>query len=97
MSYEIFIEKKVGKFLKNIEKKQKRQSEKILFFLHNILKNSSDPCSLPNAKKLQGFMDNRYRWRLGDYRIIGRIENNAFKIIQIIKITKRDDSTYRGL
>lgn len=39
--------------------------------------------------------DNRYRWRLGDYRIIGIVENNTFKLIQIIKIAKRDENTYR--
>ncbi|MCM1222010.1 MAG: hypothetical protein NC548_46810 [Lachnospiraceae bacterium] len=97
MNYKILIDKKADKFLKSLEKTQKRDFEKMLFFLHNILENASDPCTLPNARKLQGFSDNRYRWRLGDYRVIGKVGNGEFKIIQIIKIAKRDDSTYKGL
>ena len=58
------------------------------------LQSIPNPTALPNAKKLQGF-SNRYRWRIGDYRIIGIIENGEFKIIEIIKIAKRDDNTYK--
>lgn len=97
MSYKILIEKKAEKFLKSLEKGQSREHDKIIYFLHNTLKNANNPCTLPNAKHLQGFNDNRYRWRLGDYRIIGKAQNGEFKIIQIIKISKRDDRTYKDL
>nr|WP_321431599.1 hypothetical protein [uncultured Campylobacter sp.] len=96
MSYEILIDKKADKFLKNLQKGQKKEFEKIVFFLNDILKNTDEPYNLPNSKKLQGFTDNRYRWRLNNYRIIGKIINGEFKIIQIIKISKRDESTYKN-
>lgn len=97
MSYKIIIEKRADKSLKSITKRQRKWGERINFFINNSLQNAENPCTLPNCKKLQGFNDNRYRWRLGDYRIIGIVENEEFKIIQIIKISKRDDSTYKGL
>lgn len=96
MSFEIFISKKADKELKKIAKSNKEAHLDIVIFIEKKL-TSENPCALPNAKHLQGFNDNRYRWRLGEYRIIGIVENGKTKIIQIIKIAKRDDSTYKGL
>ena len=31
------------------------------------------------------------------YRIIGNIEKNEFYIVEIVKIDKRDDKTYKNL
>ena len=53
--------------------------------------------ALYQIKHLQGFNDNRYRWRIGEYRIIGIVENGKTKIIKVIKIDKRDSTTYKGL
>lgn len=52
MSFEILIEKKVEKFLKNLEKGQSKEHDKIIYFLYNTLKNTENPCTLPNAKHL---------------------------------------------
>lgn len=97
MSYKIEYEKKVVKFLKKLAKSTPKDFFKIDTFLNEILTNCENPCTLPNAKHLQGFNDNRYRWRLGDYRIIGIIKNDTFQLIQVIKISKRDENTYKGL
>lgn len=51
------------------------------------LEESKQPKNLPNAKKMQGF-DELYRWRIGNYRIIGLVKDKEL-IIQIIKISAR--------
>ena len=94
---QIIVEKKVTKFLKKLAKSAPQAYIKIIDFLKDDLSNANNPCILANAKHLQGFSDKRYRWRLGDYRIIGIVERDKFYIIQIIKIAKRDDNTYKDL
>lgn len=95
MTYEIIYDKNVIKFLDKLAKSNPRKFKGINYFLTNILPKTENPAKLANAKYLKGYDDNRYRWRLGDYRIIGIVENNTFKLIQIIKIAKRDENTYR--
>lgn len=68
-----------------------------LISLGGKLSKVDNPCLLKNAKHLIGYTDNRYRWRLGQYRIIGIVKNNEFKIIEIVKIDKKDDKTYKKL
>lgn len=97
MSCKISIDKKCNKFLQKMAKSTKREYVKIFNFIYNDLSTVPNPCMLPNARHLSGFSDNRYRWKLGDYRIIGIVENGEFCIIKIIKIAKRDDNTYKGL
>lgn len=97
MSFEIKYEKKCVKFLKKLVKSAPKEFFKIDSFLNEILAVDENPCKLINAKHLQGYTDNRYRWRLGEYRIIGIVENGETKIIQVIKISKRDENTYKGL
>ncbi|MCD8204442.1 MAG: hypothetical protein LUC16_01250 [Coprobacillus sp.] len=95
MSYEIIIDKKAEKYLNNLTKGQPKEHFRLDTFIYETLAKAENPCMLPNAKHLQGFRDNRYRWRLGDYRIIGIVKNGEFKIIKIIKISKKDDNTYK--
>ena len=97
MGCKVNYDKKVIKYLKKLAKSAPKEYVKISRFLNKKLPDSENPCLLPNAKHLSGFNDNRYRWRLGDYRIIGIVENETFFVVQVIKISKRDDSTYKGL
>jgi len=96
MSFNVVLENKCNRFLKKLAKSNAKSFKLIVSFLEK-LENQENPCTLPNAKHLQGFNDNRYRWRIGEYRIIGIVENGEMKIIQVIKIAKRDDNTYKGL
>lgn len=97
MSYKITLKKQVSKFLDKLEKSTPSEHSKIVIFLNEKLATSDNPCLLPNATHLQGYNDNRYRWRLGNYRIIGIVNNGEFTVIEIIKIARRDDRTYKGL
>ena len=86
------IEKRADKFLNNLlSGNQQRIALSIFDFLYSQLPNlDSDPRFLPNAKHLKGFDDNRYRWRFGNYRVIGKINSNGeITIIHIIEITHR--------
>lgn len=97
MSYKIEIEREVDKFMTKLAKGQPKIHAKIDIFINEILANEESPCDLPNAKHLQDFKDNRWRWRLGNYRIIAKVINGELKIIKIIRVAKRDENTYKGL
>ena len=97
MSYEITLKKQVSKFLDKLEKSAPSEHSKIIIFLNEKLSTSDNPCLLSNATHLQGYNDNRYRWRLGNYRIIGIVNNGEFQVIEIIKIARRNEHTYKGL
>ena len=52
------------------------------------------PCTLPNAKKLQG-IDNGWRWRVGTYRVLGTVDSGRV-VIEIFKVSHRRE-VYRNL
>lgn len=90
MSYNITIDTKANLFLKKLAKTAPKNFEKIDNFLLR-LESIQEPLKLPNCTKLVAFSDNRYRWRLGNHRIIAIIAKNQ---IQIIHIAKKDEKTY---
>lgn len=92
----IIITHKVDKYLKRQSKGDMRGIDKVKQFLELYLATAQNPLSLPNCKKLTGYV-NLWRWRVGNYRIIAEVTNNNELIIKIIEIDKKDDSTYKGL
>lgn len=82
------------KYLLKQKKGDLRGVVKIEIFINEYLKPSQNPLNLRNCKKIANATDNRWRWSVGDYRIIGVIVNNEVQILQIIEIDKRDDKTY---
>lgn len=92
MKYSIEITPSVEKWFDKFNRANPKQAKKIVKFIEENLATSENPCFLSNAKKLSGFSDNRYRWRLGNYRIIGIVKNDEFKLIQIIKIAHRQEA-----
>lgn len=97
MSCNVTLDKRPKKFLEKLAKSVTKEYLKIVTFLDNELPNCENPCALPNAKHLQGFSDNRWRWKLGEYRIIGIVKADTIFFIQVIRIAKRSDRTYKGL
>lgn len=81
------------KFLSKLLKSNVRDGSKINLFIDKM-RNNENPCALPNAKKLSGFNDNRYRWALGNWRVIGTVKNGEITIITIIEIARRNSTTY---
>ena len=97
MSYKVKIKDKCVKYLKKLAESAPKDFILIDKFIHNKLEVDENPCRFSNATHLSGYNDNRYRWRIGNYRIIGIVNNGEFKVIEIIKIAKRDERTYKGL
>ncbi len=79
---------KIEKFLKSLSKTEKE----LFFLLMNQLE--KDFTKLPNIKKLKN-TKNLYRIRIGKYRII--FKNYINKKTEIVRISKRDDQTYKNL
>lgn len=91
----IELKSNVKKYLEKLLKSNFKQSVKIKNFL-TLLESFENPFILSNCKKIESADDNRWRWRVGEYRIIGIIEkDNDIKIILVIKIDKKDDNTYK--
>lgn len=98
MSCKIELESKATFFLKKLAKKAPNDYARLYEFLQDDLANCGNPCILKNAKHLTGFIENYYRWKISFYRIIGvvtKLENGY--LIQIVKIDKRKEDTYKGL
>lgn len=98
MSCKIELESKATFFLKKLAKKALQDYVKLYEFLQDDLANCENPCVIAKARHLTGFTENYYRWRIGEYRIIGivtKLENGY--LIQVAKIDKRKEDTYKGL
>ena len=94
MKYSILITNKALKELEKIQKSAPNEADRILA-LFEILKISDTPHLLPNAKKLQGYQkENYYRWRIGNYRVIGYIQHSEL-VIKIVKVATRQEAYKR--
>jgi len=83
MSYQLILLPRAEKELKKLPKKEFLKIDEI------ILQLADNP--RPNGcKKLQGIADT-YRVRVGDYRILYRIEDDRL-IIEVIRIANRKDA-----
>lgn len=85
-------------FLKKLAKKAPQDFTKLYSFLSIDLANCENPCLIAQAKHLTGFDENYYRWRISSYRIVGivmKLENNY--LIQIVKISRHNEKTYKNL
>lgn len=78
---------KIEKFLRHLRKKE----QEAVFLIMMQLK--KDFRSVPNLKPLVG-KQGWYRVRIGNYRLIFTVEQGQ---VEIKRITKRDEQTYRNL
>ena len=93
MAYKVILQKSADKELGKISKGDKAGYLGVIAFLDR-LKDEKQPQLLKNARKMQAYNDNRYRWRVGNYRVIGLIRDKEL-IIEIIKISTREGA-YKG-
>lgn len=84
--YKVIYSKNSVRDLKKIDKKiAQRIIKKIDFFSEQTNAGSF-------AKKLKGFEDDKYRFRVGDYRVIFKIDvNGEIRILLILNIKHRKD------
>jgi mRNA interferase RelE/StbE len=87
--FEIYLSNAALKAFKNLDKRIVGKAKKALI----TLKISPLPIKEYDIKKVEG-ADDIYRLRISRYRIVYRIDWGR-KEINIIKIDKRDENTYR--
>ncbi len=77
-------------FVKKIVKTQyKKLYKKIVDYVYPMLKRN--PYFGPNIKRLKGNFSDFYRYRIGDYRLFYKIENDNI-LIFIVDIKHRKDA-----
>ncbi|PAF47028.1 hypothetical protein BKH43_08280 [Helicobacter sp. 13S00401-1] len=86
---QVILTKKADKEFTKILRSDKRNGLRIQNFMDEVLKTSDNPTLLINCKKLQNAV-NTWRWRVGEYRIVGIVLNEILTI-EIIKISTRQD------
>lgn len=72
---------------RDAEKFYRKQGRKIQIQLSQALRKLADNPNLPQSKKLVG-MDDLYRIRVGDYRIVYTVENNRLTVL-VVRIDHR--------
>jgi mRNA interferase RelE/StbE len=87
--FEIYLSNAALKALKDLDKRIVERAKKAIL----ILKISPLPIKEYDIKKVEG-ADDIYRIRISRHRIVYRIDWSK-KEINIIKIDKRDEKTYR--
>jgi mRNA-degrading endonuclease RelE of RelBE toxin-antitoxin system len=78
---------KIQKLLRKLKEKEREA------FLLLMLQLKQDYKQVPGVRKLTG-TKGLYRVRLGGYRLIFKVTRND---IEIVKISKRDEQTYKNL
>ena len=82
--YEVFISKVAEKYYKKLDRDTKRRINKCIDVL------SRNPLSGPNIGKLHGILKDKYRYAIGNLRIVYEI-NKKNKTIEIRAIRSRGD------
>ena len=82
MNYRVIIPKPVQKQLNNLPKKQRERLIAAIRLLADIPRPSG-------VKKLKGY-DDTYRIRIGDYRIIYKIQDKEMLIVILSSIHRKD-------
>ncbi|MCL1797816.1 MAG: type II toxin-antitoxin system RelE/ParE family toxin [Eggerthellaceae bacterium] len=91
MTYTVRIKKQAEKEISKLEKKTQLL---IVHWIFDNLEGCKDPRMVRGAKKLEG-IENGWRWRVGTYRILGRIQDDKV-LIELFKVGHRKE-VYRNL
>lgn len=85
MSYKV-------EYTKTAVKQLKKMDKKIASFILSFIENKLVDCNDPRAygKSLQGNHRDKWRYRVGDYRILAKIEDEKV-IITVVEIGHRRD------
>ncbi|MDP2845471.1 MAG: type II toxin-antitoxin system RelE/ParE family toxin [Candidatus Methanoperedens sp.] len=85
--YEVLIDERVEK---DLEKIPKHVVEKFLKLLDEFEKNPIRPRSGFDVKPMEGYPGNTYRLRIGKYRVLYSVDNEAKKV-RITTVQHRGD------
>lgn len=79
--------------VRDLGKLDPRTARRILAFLHGRVAPLEDPRSIGEALK-GSKLGEFWKYRVGDYRVIARIEDNALRVL-VVRVGRRDKA-YRG-
>ena len=82
--YRVTLTKKAAKFYKSAEPALAKRLARAF----EVLEQS--PRQHPNIKALKGELAGRYRYRVGDYRVIYRVQNDEEVVIVLLIKHRRD-------
>jgi len=85
MNYEVIYTKKAVKSLRKIDKEQQKL---IVSWIEKNLVDTEDPKTI--GKPLKGTLNEFWRYRVGNYRILAEINDNELKII-VVNVGHRKD------
>ena len=88
MSWRIEFDTRVGKDLRALDK---QAVSRILKYLAERVAPADDPCRL--GKALSGELGEYWRYRVGPYRVLATIEDDALRIL-VVRVAHRN-SVYR--
>lgn len=91
MAFELRANRKVAKALKSLDTKLKEKIKQLFL----ILKANPTPVKRYDVVKIRG-LENTYRIRVQKIRIIYSVEWEKH-VVEILKVTKRKESTYKRL
>ena len=90
MNYKIIINKTSSKYLNNLDLKTKEKILQKIKSTKEWLESKSN--IMPDIKSMQGEWKGYYRLRVGNYRVIFRVESNSeIRIMFIESIDNRGD------
>ncbi|MBD5780983.1 type II toxin-antitoxin system RelE/ParE family toxin [Pelagicoccus sp. NFK12] len=74
--------------IKQLRKLGPEASRRVIAFLDERIKDSADPRQF--GKALRGELGEFWRYRVGDYRVLCRIEDGEF-VVLVVKVGHRSD------
>lgn len=75
--------------VRDLDKLDRQAARRILAFLHGRVATLEDPRSIGEALK-GSRLGEFWKYRVGDYRIIARIEDNALRVL-VVRVARRDE------
>lgn len=73
---------------KDLDRLDRRQAERILVFLRDRVAKADDPRA--SGKQLRGVQREFWRFRVGDYRVLCRLEDHRL-VVLLVRIGHRRD------
>lgn len=85
MSYSVVWAKRPLKQLLTISKRQRLL---VAFLIKKNINGCDNPTVVGDCKRLEA-VDDAWRWRIGGYRILARVENNKLNIVVFRMVTRQ--------
>ena len=83
--YDVFLTHDARRFYENADPVLARKLNRCFRYLRN------DPCKHPNIKRLKGPLTGQFRYRVGDWRVIYRVDEREQAVV-VLLIVRRSEA-----